>query len=119
MKLLNQLFKTQPAIKTPTRGQFFHYYTSPFLWIEYLSKFGFVTKSYDNLLPIETFQVSISNNYFQVNYEEFKENSNSYYKIINYLYKGPNLFLLIFIILLISNLLFAFSFYFYKLNFYK
>ncbi len=98
-----------------------NYYTSPFLWLEFITKFGLVEKSYDNIATINTSHFIQTNNFIKIEYDIFEgENSGEKgYIIHDYSYKGPNTVLLIFLILIYCTLLILLSYLFYKINFYK
>ncbi|WP_134297236.1 hypothetical protein [Spiroplasma gladiatoris] len=95
--------------------QMTNYYTSPFLWMEFLYKFGLVNKTFDNIMIIESAGFYLGNNLFKIDYSK----NNNYYSVNDYLYKGPNTYLLVFLIIFYSSLLIFISFLLYKRNFYK
>ncbi|WP_342259278.1 hypothetical protein [Spiroplasma endosymbiont of Dioctria linearis] len=98
-----------------------NYYTSPFLWLEFITKFGLVEKNYDNIATINTSHFIHTNNFIKIKYDIFQDEDTGKerYIIHDYSYKGPNTVLLIFLILIYCTLLILLSYLFYKINFYK
>ncbi|AKX34632.1 hypothetical protein SLITO_v1c10210 [Spiroplasma litorale] len=106
----------QPNSYTPNALKMSNYYTSPFLWLEFLSKYGFVKKTFDNFVVINESHLVKTNNLFKVEYEI---NENEKIIINDYIYKGPNAALLIFLIIIYSSFILLMSYFIYKKNFYK
>ncbi|ALD66323.1 ABC transporter permease [Spiroplasma cantharicola] len=98
-----------------------NYYTSPFLWLEFFAKFGFVEKKFDNISTINSSHFIQTNNFLKLDYDIYQEDESSIERFIikDYNYRGPNTALLVFLILLYCTLLIVLSYVFYKMNFYK
>ncbi|QGS51774.1 hypothetical protein [Spiroplasma tabanidicola] len=105
----------QPDSFTLSSLQMANYYTSPFLWLEFLSKFGLVDKTFDNITTIESAIFYKSNNFYIINNSYL----NNKYIIKDYVYEGPNTALMIFLILIFNSILVLFAYSLYRFNFYK